>query len=73
MSFEDFQHLARLYVVGALDEEEVLAFLCCHGWGLRGEMVSGEVVSVALSAWSGRRMNARSVTVRREWGVGSGE
>ena len=26
MSFEDFQHLARLYVVGALDEEELLAF-----------------------------------------------
>jgi hypothetical protein len=26
MSFEDFQHLARLYVVGALDEDEMLAF-----------------------------------------------
>lgn len=26
MSFEDFQHLARLYVVGALDEDELLAF-----------------------------------------------
>ncbi len=26
MSFEDFQHLARLYVVGALDEGELLAF-----------------------------------------------
>ena len=26
MSFEEFQHLARLYVVGALDEEEMLAF-----------------------------------------------
>ena len=26
MSFEDFQHLARLYVVGALDEGELLVF-----------------------------------------------
>jgi hypothetical protein len=26
MSFEEFQHLARLYVVGALDEDEMLAF-----------------------------------------------
>ena len=26
MSFEEFQHLARLYVVGALAEDEMLAF-----------------------------------------------
>lgn len=26
MSFDEFQHLARLYVVGALDEDELLAF-----------------------------------------------
>jgi len=25
MQFDDFQHLARLYVVGALDEEEMIA------------------------------------------------
>src|SRR5437870_4404809 len=27
MSFEEFQHLARLYVVGALDEEEMERFV----------------------------------------------
>ena len=26
MSFNDFEHLARLYVVGALDEDEMLMF-----------------------------------------------
>ncbi|HEY2341435.1 MAG TPA: hypothetical protein VGH90_00335 [Chthoniobacteraceae bacterium] len=26
MSFEDFQHLARLFVLGALDEQELTAF-----------------------------------------------
>jgi hypothetical protein len=26
MSFEEFQHHARLYVLGALDEEEMVAF-----------------------------------------------
>ncbi len=47
MNFEEFQHLARLYVVGALDEDEMGLFERGRKqWGAKADAFVGECRSL---------------------------